>query len=212
MSHHARLILITPLVPDPAALLPVLGEALAAGRVDAVILTLPDLDERGIVNYAKAFTGPVQKGGAALLLAGHPECIARAGADGVHIADPKQVAEALELLKPHERIVGCAGIRSRHEAMEIAERGCDYLMFGEPYPDGVLPARDSVVERAAWWAEVFQTPCVAYAPSLADVDPLAATMAEFVALGPWVFNAGASPSDIVRAALGVLEQHPLPVA
>ena len=49
--------------------------------------------------------------------------------------------------------------------MTLGEAGADYLMFGEPRPDGSLPALDEVVERAAWWAEIFETPCVAFAPT-----------------------------------------------
>ena len=46
--------------------------------------------------------------------------------------------------------------------MSLGEAGADYLLFGEPRPDGSLPSLESVVERAAWWAEIFETPCVAY--------------------------------------------------
>ena len=80
--------------------------------------------------------------------------------------------------------------------MTAGETGIDYVMFGEPRPDGTLPPLDQVVERSAWWAEVFTTPCVAYAGAPEAVRPLASTGAEFVALGDWVF-AGA-PEETVR--------------
>ena len=48
--------------------------------------------------------------------------------------------------------------------MSAGEAGADYLLFGEPRPDGTIPALESVIERATWWAEIFETPCVAYAP------------------------------------------------
>ena len=74
-----------------------------------------------------------------------------------------------------ERAIGAGGIRTKDDAMTLGEAGADYLLFGEPRPDGSLPAFETVVERAAWWAEIFETPCVAYAPSLDAVRPLAAT-------------------------------------
>ena len=210
MAHHPRLVLHCPRVEDPAELIPALSAALAAGRVDAVVLPLPERDDRTLVNFAKPFAPLVQEAGAALLLADRFDLVARSGADGVHLSDPAALSEALEMLGPQERIVGCAGLRARHDAMEAAELGCDYVAFGEAQADGTKPPLPAVAERAAWWAEVFQTPCVAYAPDLAAVETLAPTGAEFVALGP---DAWPSPdaAAAVKAALAVLEAHPLPV-
>ena len=84
--------------------------------------------------------------------------------------------------------------------MGLGEAGADYLLFGEPRPDGSLPSLESVVERAAWWAEIFETPCVAYAPSLDAVAPLAATQAEFIALGDAVWSHPEGPAAAVKAA------------
>ena len=63
-------------------------------------------------------------------------------------------------------------------------------MFGEPRRDGSIPPLADVVDRVDWWAEIFQTPCVAYAARLADVAPLAAAGADFVAR-----EAGADEDD-----------------
>ncbi len=75
-------------------------------------------------------------------------------------------------------------------------------MFGEPDEDGRRPALDAIVERVAWWAEVFQVPCVAYAANAAEIAPLAAAGADFVALGEWVFadprGCGSAVADAAR--------------
>jgi thiamine-phosphate pyrophosphorylase len=49
-----------------------------------------------------------------------------------------------------------------------------------------------VIERCRWWAELFNVPCIGYAPGPEAVKPLAATGAEFVALGPWAFTDAAA--------------------
>jgi thiamine-phosphate pyrophosphorylase len=210
MAHHPRLVLVCPRVKDPSELLPVLSSALSGGRVDAVVLPLPDVDDRAAVKFAKGFAAPVQAAGAALLLQDRFDLVARAGADGVHLSDPAALSEALETLRPQERIVGCAGLRARHDAMEAAELGADYVTFGEPYPDGPLPPLSAVTERAAWWAELFQTPCVAYAAAPEAFEALAKTAAEFVAAGPWILSAAEGPEAAVRKALAILAAHPLP--
>ena len=101
-------------------------------------------------------------------------------------------------------------IRTKDDAMGFGEAGADYLLFGEPRPDGSLPSLESVVERASWWAEIFETPCVAYAPSLDAVEPLAATHAEFIALGDAVWSHPDGPAAGVRAAAEILERGGAP--
>jgi thiamine-phosphate pyrophosphorylase len=72
-------------------------------------------------------------------------------------------------------------------------------MFGEPRRDGWTPPLDETVERVAWWAEIFETPCVAYAARLDDVATLAAAGADFVALGDAVWSATSVEQAIAAA-------------
>ena len=166
-----------------------LAEALGATDVAAVLLRLPETDERGRVNHVKAVAPTVQGKGAALLLDGHPDLAARAGADGAHLSGIEALQAALPTLKP-ERIAGCGGLETRHEAMVAAEAGADYVMFGEPDASGRRPSFDAIAQRVAWWAEVFEIPCVGFAASLDEVEPLAAAGADFIAVGDCVFGAG----------------------
>jgi thiamine-phosphate pyrophosphorylase len=106
-----------------------------------------------------------------------------------------------------ERAIGVGGIRTKDDAMSLGEAGVDYLLFGEPRPDGSLPSLESVAERASWWAEIFETPCVAYAPSLEAVETLAATHAEFIALGDAAWAHPDGPAAAVRAASAILERQ-----
>jgi thiamine-phosphate pyrophosphorylase len=179
-----------------------LGAALAAADVAAVLLRLPAADERTLINRIKEIASLVQEHGAALLLDGHADLVARAGADGVHLADIDAVKDAIGRLKP-ERIVGAGGLASRHDAMQAAEAGVDYVMFGEPDPAGQRPSFEAIHDRVAWWAEVFEIPCVAHAASLAEVDEL--SMAEFVAVGDFIFADPRGPAAAVADAAARLE-------
>jgi thiamine-phosphate pyrophosphorylase len=207
----ARLYLVTPLLEDTASFALRLAEACAAGDVAAVLARLAPADERTLVNRVKALAPAAQEHGAALVIALEGDAdlatvAARGGADGVHVSgDIGHVRELRERLKG-ERALGAGGIRTRDDAMNLGEAGVDYLMFGEPRPDGSLPAFESVVERAAWWAEIFETPCVAYAPAIGNVAALAATGAEFVALGDAVWSHPDGPATAVRAAIDALGQ------
>ncbi|MEJ2373961.1 MAG: thiamine phosphate synthase [Pseudolabrys sp.] len=195
-----RLYLVTPRLAYTAAFAPELVAALAAGDVAAVLLRLADADERSLINRAKALCPTAQGAGAALILDGHADLVARAGCDGAHLTGLAAFTEALEMLKP-ERIAGAGGLASRHDAMLAAEAGADYVMFGEPDEAGNRPAFAAVEERVAWWAEVFEVPCVGYAAALEEVAPLAAAGADFVALGDWLWR---EPQAAVAAAAEAL--------
>jgi thiamine-phosphate pyrophosphorylase len=195
-----RIYLVTPPVADDAAFSMQLAAALAAGDVAAVLLRLAEGDERTQINRAKALGAVVQDKGAALLLDGHADLVARAGADGAHLTGIAEFTAALEQLKP-ERIAGVGGLVTRHDAMSAAEAGADYVMFGEPGAAGERPSFEAIEERVAWWAEVFEAPCVAYAASDEEVAPLAKAGADFVALGDWLWrDPQAIVETMVRAA------------
>src|SRR6185295_5670442 len=139
-----RLYLVTPQVADPAGPLDALAAALGAGDVAAVLLRLAAADERTLVNRAKALAGVVQDRGAALLVDGLPDLVARAGADGAHLTGIDVFEGAVGALKP-SRIAGCGGLKTRHDAMLAGERGADYVMFGEPDEYSRRPSFDAVV-------------------------------------------------------------------
>lgn len=198
-----RLYLVTPPVADEQAFAATLTEALSAGDVAAVLLRLAPADERTQINRIKALGKIVQERGAALLLDGHSEFVARGGADGAHLADIDAFNGALETLRP-DRIAGAGGLTTRHDAMAAAEAGADYVMFGEPDTHGQRPSFDAIVERVTWWAEVFEAPCVAYAASLDEVAALVIAGADFVALGDWVWNDPQNIAATIAAAAPLL--------
>jgi thiamine-phosphate pyrophosphorylase len=196
-----RLMLFTPKIADAAAFAAPLGAAMAAGDVAAVVLDLADADERSLVNAVKRLAPVVQGRDSALLIADHPQIVARGGADGLHLSQPVGLGAAFDLLRDQDRIVGAGGMRLRDDAMTAAETGVDYVMFGDRRGDGSFPPLDSVVERAIWWAGIFEVPCVAFAPELDAIDDLARTGAEFIALGEPVWTHPDGPAAIVRSAL-----------
>lgn len=195
-----RLMLVTPPVEDAEAMSFRLMQAMAGGDIAAIVVRLTPGDDRSRIERVKRLAGPVQANGVALVVEDSALIATRGGADGVHvIGGPAAIAEARSSLKS-ERIIGAGGLRARHDAMDVGEAGVDYVMFGEPRADGSVPPLAAVVERAGWWAEIFETPCVAYAPDAESVPALIETGAEFVALGAWAFADGQDIRALVEAA------------
>jgi thiamine-phosphate pyrophosphorylase len=115
--------------------------------------------------------------GAAVLIEGEPATVRALKADGLHVAGGiAAVRAAVEALKP-DFIVGAGDVRSRHDAMQKAEAGIDYILFG-PLSGPISPTER---ELARWWAETMEIPSVLSDPE-ADLDRFDAEGCEFLGL------------------------------
>ena len=194
-----RLYLATPPIEDPAALLAALPELLNGPQIAAVLLRLKPSDPRSLITRAKAVAPVVQQAGAALLLDGEPEPVARAGADGAHLNDIAALQEHIGALQP-DRIAGVGGLRTRHDAMLAGELGADYVLFGEPDAHGQRPAPDAIAERLQWWSELFEPPCVGYALTFEEAYDFAAAGADFVLVGELIWDDPRGPAAALADA------------
>jgi thiamine-phosphate pyrophosphorylase len=182
-----RLYLATPVVDDPSALLASLPGLLAKADVAAVLVRLKATDQRTMISRVKALAPAIQDSGAALLLEGNVELVARAGADGAHLTGIAALEEALPTLKP-DRIAGVGGLTTRHDSMAAGEAGADYVLFGEPDAKGQRPSAEAIAERLQWWAELFEPPGVGFAASCDEAGEFAAAGADFVLVGDFIWN------------------------
>jgi thiamine-phosphate pyrophosphorylase len=181
----ARLMLMTPSIGRAADFADVLSAACAAGEIAAVIARLSPASEPEL--SARTLLPLVQQRNIAFLLEDRAALAAKIGADGAHLSGTQMLRESLPMLKPG-LIAGAGGLASRHDAMLAAELDADYVMFGEPDAAGKSPSFTAVVERVAWWAEIFEIPCVAVAETADQALELARAGADFIALGAAVWR------------------------
>jgi thiamine-phosphate pyrophosphorylase len=202
-----RLYLQTPVVGDPSSLIADLPAVLAADDVAAVMLRLAPTDQRTMIARIKALAPAIQNSGAALLIDGPVELVARAGADGAHLAGIEAMQDALPTLKP-DRIAGVGGLTTRHDSMTAGEAGADYVLFGEPDAKGRRPSNDAISERLQWWAELFEPPCVGFAASIAEAGEFAAAGADFILVGDfiWADPRGAATA-LMDAGQAIRQSH-----
>jgi thiamine-phosphate pyrophosphorylase len=197
-----RLYLATPVVDDPSPLVASLPALLAGCDIAAVLVRLAEADPRGMITRIKQLAPPIQNAGAALLLDGHAELVARSGADGAHLSGIAAFEEALPGLKP-DRIAGIGGLVTRHDSMLAGERGADYVLFGEQDARGERPSMEAIVERLSWWAELFEPPCVGYAASIEEARAFVDAGADFILVGDMIWadsrGAAAALADVRQA-------------
>jgi thiamine-phosphate pyrophosphorylase len=166
-----------------------------------VQLRLKQASDDAIRRAARALMPIAQKRGAAFILNDRPDLAAELGADGVHVgADDMPYAEARRLVGP-DAIVGVSCYASRHEAMEAAEAGADYVAFGAFFETRTKePRARADIELLTWWSAMMTVPCVAIGGiTPANCGPLVEAGADFLAVVSAVWEHPGGPAAAVRA-------------
>lgn len=165
-----------------------MGALLDAGDVACVRLRTGD-DTAVFDAFARKAIPLAQERDVAVLVEDDAALARDLEADGVHLTgDLSQYAAARQLLGD-DRIVGIDCTGSRHKAMAAGESGADYITLSAEDPQTV-----------AWWAEVFQIPCVA------DVDPTADQARDVIADGVEFVSIDCSQEPGIRNCAAVVSQ------
>ena len=148
---------------DPAGLA---GLRALRGRLTLpAILLVPPSDKKADADLFSRLVEDVQVLEAAALIEDDIDLAQACGADGVHLSPAADLLEQYEKARETldaESIVGVGVGLSRHNAMTLGEAGADYIAFdaSQPIATDVVIEGDEQVELLAWWAEVFEVPCV----------------------------------------------------
>jgi thiamine-phosphate pyrophosphorylase len=192
-----------------------LGAALAAVQIASVLITPPD-DAVLDAASTKPLVEIIQRAGAAALIADNADLAKALRADGVHLGISMNPAdtyvEARRILGPRAIVGVDAGI-SRDDAMTLAEAGAEYVAFGAPLDLSDLDkARGRRADMIAWWAEIFEVPCVAFdVESGQAAEALARAGADFVAVMLPTAESPAAARDLVveiATAISMVEAMP----
>lgn len=116
----------------------------------------------------------------------------------MHLGIAAAYDEARRHLGP-DRIVGVA-CGTRDDAITVAERGADYVAFGDF--DDPSPAA-AAIDLTAWWGELMTVPCIgAGCASARDALRLAAAGADFIAVATAAWPALSDTLREIATALG----------
>jgi thiamine-phosphate pyrophosphorylase len=175
-----------------------LRAAVEAGDVASVLLAPAEDDVAAGAPALRALVAGLQARGIAAVVADDARLAATVGADGVHVRlhdgdDPAATTAAARTIVGAGHIVGVeVADGSRHAAMVAAETGADYVAF----------AGSDAADMVAWWAEMFEVPCVGVpdgdAPLAAAADAAAAG-ADFVMLALPSAQTAGDIAALVRA-------------
>jgi thiamine-phosphate pyrophosphorylase len=185
-----------------------LAAALAAAEVACVLIAPAPgagLDARAAGPLVEA----AQRRNAAALIVEDAQLARTLRADGVHLSLAKTGANGygeVRSLVGRGGIVGVDAGISRHDAMTVAEDGADYVAFGAPaHLKDRTKARVRRDELIAWWAEIFEAPCVALdVETPEEAEALARAGADFVGLRLPSAAPAAATRELVGAIAAVL--------
>lgn len=173
-------------------------------EVACLRLSLASRDEDGISRAADTLRALAHARDVALVIDSHVQLVERLGLDGVHLMD------GARNIRKHRKDLGADAIlgafcgATRHEGINAAEAGADYVSFG---PVGATPLGDGSRADAdlfQWWSEMIEVPVVAEGALTVETVAALAPMTDFFAFGDeiWRHDDPAAALQALVAAMG----------
>ncbi|MFN3279440.1 MAG: thiamine phosphate synthase [Paracoccus hibiscisoli] len=187
MTDAPQLYLMTPAGAQASALGPMLAEVM--DRVAPACLRIrggAEEDELGrLADMAREIAHARD---VAVVIDDHVKLALRHGLDGVHLTDGAKAVRYARKELGDDAIVGAFCGASRHEGMNAAEAGADYVAFG-PVADSALYRGEPVeLELFQWWSEMIEVPVVAEGAITRELITQLSPITDFIALGPEIWT------------------------
>ncbi len=203
MPETARLYLITPPVFEPT-LPDRLGRLLDGFDIACVRLTLAATGEDDVARAADALRAVAHARDVPLVVTDHFRLAARLGLDGVHLSDGSRQIRAARQALAADSIVGAFARTSRHDGLTAGEVGADYVSFGPVGATGLGDGATAPLDLFGWWSEMIEVPVVAEGGVTPALAAELAPVADFLAVGPEIWNAPEGPEAALAAIVARL--------
>ncbi|MDO5530187.1 MAG: thiamine phosphate synthase [Paracoccus sp. (in: a-proteobacteria)] len=184
--HQPQLYLVTPVGAQAGSFGPLLTGILARLPV-ACIRIRGEGDEDSLGRMADLVREIAHARDIAVVIDDHIVLAQRHGLDGVHLTDGARKVRYARKELGADAIIGAGCGLSRHEGLNAAEAGADYVAFA-PAGATALGGGESVPhETFAWWSEMIEVPVVAEgALDGAAIEALSGAV-DFFAIGPEIW-------------------------
>ena len=203
-DDHPKLYLVTPPAFELADFLPRLSAVLDGAEIACLRLALATRDEDRLARAADALRDAAHARDVPLVIDTHLALVDRLGLDGVHLPDGARSVRAARKALGADAIVGAFARASRHEGMNAAEAGADYVAFG---PVGASALGDGTAaprELFEWWSEMIEVPVVAEGALTPAAAAELADVTDFMAVGEEIWGTDDPLAALARitSALG----------
>lgn len=194
-----RLYLLTPPLSGPSTFGDQLAAALDAAPVACVRLRMAGGDEDALRRTADQLREICHARDVAIVLTDHYRLVGPLGLDGAHLADARLTVRDARKELGADAIVGAYAGASRHDGMNAAEAGADYVSLG-PVAETAMGGGDlATPDLFQWWAEMIETPVVAEGGVTAALAAQLSEHADFIAADDAVWNHPDGPAAGAKA-------------
>lgn len=187
--ERPQIVLVSPPAFEAAPFAENLARILDSVEVACLRLSLASRDDDVLGHAADTLREVAHARDVAIVIESHFLLAQRHGLDGVHLPDgARNLRKAREALGA-DAIVGAHCGVTRHDGLNAAEAGADYVAFGpvgaSALGDGSVAPRDLF----AWWSEMIEVPVIAEGGLNAALIAGLAPVTDFFALGEEVWAA-----------------------
>lgn len=124
----------------------------------------------------------------AVVIENHVQLALRHGLDGVHLTDAARTVRYARKELGADAIVGAFCGTSRHDGMNAAEAGADYVSFGPCGQTALGHGNHAELDLFQWWSDMIEVPVVAEGALTPGLIGQLAPVSDFIALGPEIWS------------------------
>ena len=203
-SDRPQIYLITPPEIDLEVFSDRLARVLDATEIACLRLSMAGKDEDRIARAADALREVAHARDVALVIENHVLMVERLGLDGVHLTDGARLVRKLRKDLGPDAILGAFCGHTRHEGINAAEAGADYVAFGPVGETGLGDGSRAEADLFAWWSEMIEVPVVAEGALTPALVAELAGLTDFFAVGEEIWRE-ADAAAALKALLAPLD-------
>ncbi|MXY34017.1 MAG: thiamine phosphate synthase [Boseongicola sp. SB0664_bin_43] len=187
-SDRPQVYLLTPPEFDLSTFRDQLSAVLDAHEIACLRLSMATQDEVRLSRAADALREAAHARDVAVVIESHLVFARDHGLDGVHLVDGSRSVRMARGALGKDAIVGAFCRTSRHDGMNAAEAGANYVAFG---PVGASALGDGTLaepELFAWWSQMIELPVVAEGNLDISLAASLGPVADFIGIGEEVWR------------------------
>ena len=197
-ADRPQIYLVTPPAFDLDSFPDQMAAVLDAVDVACLRLSLASRDEDDVARAADTLRALAHARDIPLVIERHVKLVTRLGLDGVHLTDGARSIRTVRKDLGADAIIGAACGTTRHEGINAAEAGADYISFGPVGETSLGDGSRAEADLFQWWSEMIEVPVVAEGALSPALVAQLAPVTDFFAFGDEVWSAE-DPAAALRA-------------
>ena len=138
-----------------------LARVLEEFSVACVRIDIASTDEMEIIQFCDKARETCHEYDVPVTVTDHIGLVGRLGLDGVHLTDGARSIRSVRKDLGADAIVGAFCGSSKHDGMNAAESGADYVSFGPLVASSLGSGEFAEHDLFSWWSEMIEVPIVA---------------------------------------------------